>query len=604
MRNPENVLINLTKHSNKKDYKFERLYRLLYNEKMYLIAYQNIYSNDGSMTKGTDNKTIDSMSVERIQKIILSLKDESFQPKPAKRTYIPKKNGKKRPLGIPSFDDRLLQEVIRMILEAIYEGSFEQTSHGFRPNRSCHTALNSIQKTFTGTKWFIEGDIKGFFDNINHNTLVNILKERINDERFLRLIRKFLNAGYMENWTFHNTYSGTPQGGIISPILANIYLDKFDKYVNEYIKNFNKGKRRKQTVGYCINKTELLNARIILKKAANDTEKKEAVALIRQLEKERVNIPCSDPMDNNYTRLFYIRYADDWLCGVIGSKKDCENIKKDFKNFLYDKLQLELSEEKTLITNAKKSAKFLGFEVRVRHSNLTKRDKLGRLVRNYTGRVVLEVSSNTIKKRLIDTGAMKLIYHNGKEIWKPKGIYRLKDCDDLEILDYYNSKIRGFYNYYCIANNSSNINSYKYIMEYSMYKTYGTKYRTSIHKVIEKFRIGKDFGVKFKTAKGVEKTRIFYNQGFKRQKKAFIPNENFIPSSIIYFSSTSLIDRLQAKQCEICGKTNTPIEIHHVHRLKDLKGKSFWETLMLSRKRKTLALCRECHKKLHCGKLD
>ena len=237
MRNPENVLISLTKHSNQKDYKYERLYRLLYNEELYLTAYQSIYSNDGSMTKGTDNQTVDGMSVERIRKIIVSLKDESYQPKPARRTYIPKKNGKMRPLGIPSFEDKLLQEVIRMILEAIYEGHFENTSHGFRPNRSCHTALNEIQRTFTGVKWFIEGDIKGFFDNINHDTLIGILRERINDERFLRLIRKFLNAGYIEKWTFHNTYSGTPQGGIISPILANIYLDKFDKYVSVQFRN-------------------------------------------------------------------------------------------------------------------------------------------------------------------------------------------------------------------------------------------------------------------------------------------------------------------------------------------------------------------------------
>lgn len=464
MRNPENVLISLTKHSNQKDYKYERLYRLLYNEELYLTAYQNIYSNDGSMTKGTDKQTVDGMSIERIRKIIVSLKDESYQPKPARRTYIPKKNGKMRPLGIPSFEDKLLQEVIRMILEAIYEGHFENTSHGFRPNRSCHTALNEIQKTFTGVKWFIEGDIKGFFDNINH--------------------------------------------------------------------------------------------------------------------------------------------ADDWLCGVIGSKEDCKKIKEDFKNFLKEQLQLELSEEKTLITNAQKSAKFLSYEIRVRHSNLTKRDKTGKLVRNYTGRIVLEVSSDTIRKHLIDTGAMKLIYHNGKEIWKPKAIYRLKNCDDLEILDYYNSMIRGFYNYYCIANNSSIINSYKYIMEYSMYKTYGTKYRTSISKVIGKFRAGKDFAVKFRNSKGVEKMRVFYNEGFKRQKKAFQSNADLVPNTIKYFSSTKLIDRIKARECELCGKTNTPIEIHHVHRLKDLQGKTFWEALMIARNRKTIALCRECHKKLHCGQLN
>ncbi len=233
MRNPKNVLINLTKHSSNKDYKYERLYRLLYNEEMYLVAYQNIYSNEGNLTKATDNQTIDGMSLKRIEKIINTLKDEIYQLKPSRRTYREKKNGKMWPLGIPSFDDKLLQEVIRMILEAIYEGYFEETSHGFRQKKSCHTALDKSQKTFTGTKWFIEGDIKGFFDNINHNKMIEILRDRINDERFLRLIRKFLNAGYMENWKFFNTYSGTPQGGIISPILANIYLDKFDKYIKE-----------------------------------------------------------------------------------------------------------------------------------------------------------------------------------------------------------------------------------------------------------------------------------------------------------------------------------------------------------------------------------
>ena len=604
MRNPGNVLISLSKHSKQKDYRYERLYRLLYNEEMYFIAYQNIYSNNGSMTKGTDNTTVDGMSIERIQKIILSLKDESYQPKPARRVYIPKKNGKTRPLGIPSFEDKLVQEVIRMILEAIYEGYFADSSHGFRPNRSCHTALIKIQRTFTGTKWFIEGDIKGFFDNIEHNTLLNIMRERINDERFLRLIRKFLNAGYMEDWTFHNTYSGTPQGGIISPVLANIYLDKFDKYVAEYILRFNRGKRRRRTTEYRKNEVELRKARDAFKIAETESDRKNAVARIRQLEKERVTIPHGEPMDTEYARLFYVRYADDWICGVIGSKEDCRTIKEDFRQFLKNELQLELSEEKTLITNAQKRARFLSYDIRVRRTNLSKRDKAGKLVRNYTGRIVLEVPSEIIKKRLIDANAMKLTYHNGKEIWKPKALYRFKDCDDLEILRYYNSKIRGFYNYYCIANNSSIINSYKYILEYSMYKTYGTKYRTTVHKVIEKFRCNKDFAVRYKNSKGQDRMQVFYHDGFKRQEKALPGSVDIIPNGMRYFGSTNLIDRLKAGKCEVCGRTNVPIEIHHIHKLKDLKGKTFWETLMMARRRKTLALCKECHDKLHCGKLD
>ncbi len=604
MRNPRNVLINLTKHSNDKDYKYERLYRLLYNEEMYLVAYQNIYSNEGNLTKGTDNQTIDGMSLKRIEKIINTLKDESYQPKPSRRTYREKKNGKMRPLGIPSFDDKLLQEVIRMILEAIYEEYFEDTSHGFRPKKSCHTALDKIQKTFTGVKWFIEGDIKGFFDNINHNKMIEILRDRINDERFLRLIRKFLNAGYMENWKFFNTYSGTPQGGIISPILANIYLDKFDKYIKEYIETFDKGKKRKPTYEYRKNATELEKIRKILKNTIDQNEKNELIKKIRQLEKDRVFIPYGEAMDKNYSRLKYVRYADDWLCGVIGSKEDCEKIIRDIKIFLYQKLNLELSEEKTLITNAQDKARFLSYDIYVRRNNLTKRDKSGRLVRNYTGRIVLEVSAETMKKRLLNYGAMKLTYHNGKEIWKPTARYHLKDCDDLEILERYNSEIRGFYNYYCIANNSSIINSFKYIMEYSMYKTYATKYRTTKSKIIKKYRINKDFGIKYKNAKGDEKIRLFYNEGFKRKKEVSYFEVDKVPNGARYFSSTSLIDRLKAGKCENCGKENTKIEIHHVRKLKDLKGKDYWETLIISRKRKTLALCLECHKKLHNGKLD
>lgn len=218
MRSPERVLNSLNEHSKDSSYKFERLYRLLFNEELFYVAYQKIASNGGSTTKGSDGRSIDEMSLARIETLIASLKDESYQPHPSRRVHIPKKNGKTRPLGIPAFEDKLVQEVVRMILEAIYEGHFETTSHGFRPKRSCHTALLHIQKTFNGAKWFIEGDIKGFFDNIDHDVLVGILRERISDDRFIRLIRKFLKAGYVEDWTFHNTYSGTPQGGIVSPI--------------------------------------------------------------------------------------------------------------------------------------------------------------------------------------------------------------------------------------------------------------------------------------------------------------------------------------------------------------------------------------------------
>lgn len=603
MRNPQNVLNNLTKHSKDKNYQFERLYRLLYNKEMYLVAYQTIYANPGHLTPGVDELTIDGMSIARIDQLIDSLKDESYQPHPSRRTYIPKKNGKLRPLGIPSFDDKLLQQVIKMILEAIYEGQFEPSSHGFRPNKSCHTALTQIQKTYTGTKWFIEGDIKSFFDNINHDVMIHILRERITDERFLRLIRKFLNAGYVEDWKFYKTYSGTPQGGIISPILANIYLDKFDKYMTDYVKNFCQGKYRKRTPEYRQNEIELGKARRALEYVSTENQRQEVIQRIRQLEKERVLIPHSDPMDSSFKRLTYTRYADDFICGVIGSKEDALRIKADIKDYLEAVLKLELSVEKTLITNARDKAKFLGYHLYIRQSNLAKRDSAGRLVRNYTGRLVLEVSIETIRDRLLSYGAMKMTYHRGYEVWKPTARYFMKDCDDLEILERYNAEIRGFYNYYCIANNSSILHRFKYIMEYSMYKTYATKYRTTKSHIIRKYKKDGQFSVQYIGRKGDTMTRYFYNGGFKRQKKSFLDNDN-LPNTAKYFSRTNLIDRLKASRCEYCQATDSSLEIHHVRKLKDLKGKTFWERLMISRQRKTIALCKDCHKKLHHGKLD
>lgn len=605
MRNPEKVLNSLINHSKDKNYKFERLYRILYNKDIYLLAYKNIYAHEGNMTKGTDGETIDGMSLKRIDDLIAKMRDESYQPNPSRRTYITKKDGKrKRPLGIPAFIDKLVQKVIRMILEAIYEGSFENCSHGFRHDRSCHTALDQIQTRFTGAKWFIEGDIKGFFDNIHHDILIDILKGRISDDRFIRLIRKFLKAGYIEDWVYHKTYSGTPQGGIISPILANIYLDKLDKYMQEYIQKFNKGKDRKRNPEYRKLETKRRNLVEKLKKAKSKADKDIILAEIRQVEMERRDVPYSLPMDESYKRMQYVRYADDFLIGVIGSKKDCEMTKKDIAEFLSAKLGLELSQEKTLITHGQKKAHFLGYSIYVRKSNLPKKDKQGRMVRNYGGWIVLEVESSTIRDKLLSLKAMEITYVDGKEIWKAKARYSMKDSDDLEILRTYNSEIRGFYNYYSIANNSSIINSYKYIMEYSMYKTYATKYRTTKHNMIEKYRINKDFGVKYKTKDGKEKICLFYNEGFKRKDINRNADVDNVTDKRFYLGRTSLIQRLEAGRCELCGAENVPIEIHHVRKLKDLNGKKFWEKFMIARKRKTLALCHKCHVDLHNGKLD
>ena len=601
MRSPERVLNSLNEHSKDSSYKFERLYRILFNEELFYVAYQKIASNGGSTTKGSDGRSIDEMSLARIETLIASLKDESYQPHPSRRVHIPKKNGKTRPLGIPAFEDKLVQEVVRMILEAIYEGHFETTSHGFRPKRSCHTALLHIQKTFSGAKWFIEGDIKGFFDNIDHDVLVGILRERISDDRFIRLIRKFLKAGYVEDWTFHNTYSGTPQGGIVSPILANIYLDKLDKYVKEYIQHFDKGTKRRP--GKESNNLANERKRTVrkLKKVKDGTEKAALVARLKAIEQERAAFPSGDEMDGSYRRLKYIRYADDFILGVIGSKEDALRIKEDIKSFLSESLALELSEEKTLITHTGKSAKFLGYEITVTRDNHQRRDVRGCLRRTYGKRVRLNVSMATLRDKLLEYGAMEIKLRNGKEIWKPKCRSGLIFNDDLEILDRYNRETVGFCNYYLIANNCVVLHNFRYIMEYSMYKTFAGKYRSTVRKINKKYRYNKLFTVKYEQ-KGAIKSRTFYKTSFKRRTTAFNGSCDIEPYSIADVSRTNLTDRLKAEKCELCGATGKLI-MHHVRNLKDLKGKESWERLMSARKRKTIALCPSCHRLRHLGKV-
>ena len=597
MNKSEKVLKALCDHSHCSDYKYERLYRILYSEEMFAVAYQRIYAKQGNMTPGTDGKTIDEMSLGRIQKLIDSLRDETYQPHPARRVYIPKKNGKKRPLGIPSFEDKLVQEVIRMILEAIYEGYFEGTSHGFRPHRSCHTALGMIQKSFGGAKWFIEGDIKGFFDNIDHNVLISILKERISDERFLRLIRKFLNAGYVEEWKFFKTYSGTPQGGIISPILANIYLDKFDKYIKEYAAKFRKGERRAVNPDYwhLNNKKNWLKHK--LQSVTDEQEKKEYIIKIAELSKQMISLPHKEAMDANFRRLQYVRYADDFLISVIGSKAESEKIKADIKEFMNEKLKLELSEEKTLITHAQDKAKFLGYEIFIRNSNATKRNKNGVLKREFNGAVVLTIDPLTAQKKLAEYDAIGVRRIDGKDVWwaEPRRYMTRMKVED--IVAQYNAEIRGFYNYFALASNASRVcASLAFIMKMSMLKTLGWKLSTSARQVRLKYKKDKDLVFPYNDAKGKQKYRVFYNEGFKKRQPRFDVDYDELPQTM-YVPYPSLVERLKDCTCELCGKQSNVV-MHHVRTLVTLKGESEWEKLMLKRHRKTLVVCEECNKKI------
>ena len=609
MQKPEIILNNLHKQSKNKDYKFRRLYRILYNPDFYYRAYCKIYAKEGNMSPGVDGETIDGFSQEKIAKMIEQIKDLSYKPNPAKRVYIPKKNGGQRPLGIPAVMDKIVQEIVREILEAIYEETFYYNSHGFRPERSCHTALTAIKKEFTGVKWWIEGDIKSFFDNIKHHILIDTLREKIEDEKFLNLIWKFLKAGYIEEWKFNNTYSGTPQGGIISPVLSNIYLHKFDIFMAKVCNDFEKGKKRrinkefKKHEGYIYKKKKKLQP---VWDTLTKEEKDEALKDIKYREKLMKSVPSLDPYDEDFRRCKYVRYADDFLIGVIGSRQEALELRDMIKVFLDEKLGIELSLEKTKITQACKKARFLGYDIYVHQSKDLSSRKLN-------GHVMLSMPYDKMRDFLFKNGYIKEIKNeDGTNRWESIRRTKLLHSDDLETLSTYNAELRGFYEYYKLAHDVYRLGNIYNLVYFSCLKTFSSKYNTSSNKILSNkvknqcFMKDNHFGVYYETAKGT-KFRKFIENSFKTYKAKLdsTKDPDVLPRTEIYRASRNSLEvRLRANTCEYCGCDEGQMEVHHVRKLKDLKGKKAWEKFMIGKRRKTLVLCKPCHTKLHAGKLD
>jgi group II intron reverse transcriptase/maturase len=339
MRNAETIF-GIIRNRGERGVPVENVYRQLFNRELYLHAYSRLYGNDGAMTPGTTNETVDGMSLEKVDNIIEKLRYEKYRWTPVRRVMIPKLSqpGKYRSLGLPTWSDKLFQEVIRSILEAYYEPQFSRHSHGFRAQRGCHTALREIQKHWRGVKWFIEGDISKCFDSMDHNILLSILNRNFHDNRFLRLISNLFKAGYMENWKYNATLSGVPQGSIVGPIFSNIYLNEFDQFVeSRLLPTYNQGNRRKRN--------SLYDNLISNAYAKRTVGKYEEAKLLRKAAQQ---MPSFDPQDPDFRRLWYVRYADDWLLGFIGTQEEAEAIKCKISKFLLDELKLELSLTKTL----------------------------------------------------------------------------------------------------------------------------------------------------------------------------------------------------------------------------------------------------------------
>lgn len=303
-------------------FRFDDIYNLVYDENWLRRAYGSVKSNAGSRTAGTDGQTMRDFEEnldENLKDLRKSLKFQSFDPKPVRRTYIPKSDGEQRPLGIPTIKDRIVQEALRMVLEPIYETDFSEMSFGFRPNRNTHDARMAVREAMVPAKhnykpWVIDADIKGFFDNVDHQTLEQIIQDRITDQKLRDLIWGFLKAGVMEDGTYHRSTLGTPQGGIVSPVLANIYLNELDQWAKQW--------------------TDISTA--------------------EKLERRRRG-------KGNWR---YARYADDFLFLTNGTRKRAETMLRRVETFVEEELNLTLSEEKTELVHAEDGVSFLGYRLK------------------------------------------------------------------------------------------------------------------------------------------------------------------------------------------------------------------------------------------------
>lgn len=588
--------------ASKKGRKVTDLFKIMANQKeIWFEAYANIYSNKGAITTGINNNTLDGFSFERVEKIREKLKDGQYKFTPVRRAYIPKRKDskKKRPLGVPIGDDKLVGEVTRILLERVYEPIFSENSHGFRPKKSCHTALEQIKKSWTGMKWLIEFDIKGFFDNMAHEILASLLEKRIDDRRFIKLIKGMLKAGYLEEWTYYPTHSGTPQGGVVSPILSNVYLHELDSFMKELIYQFTKGKKRKLLREY----NTLAHRKSRIRKEIDLHGKRDdLIEELTRIDRKMKTLPSGDPYDEGYRRLRYCRYADDFIAGIIGTKDEAKEIMSVVSSFLRNELQLGVAPDKTGIKSGKEGIYFLSYKISVYRTNKVIRTKsFGRHVKRRS-------VADTIRLEVPEGKAQEFCQKYGYGDWqkmKPRHRPELADNSETEIILTYNSELRGLANYYALANDvKTKLKKLEYLANYSLFNTLANKHKVRRKRIIARMRKGNEFIHEYKAKGEIKETKVFR---LKHMENTVDWDTDSIPNTLYLTASRSeLVKRLNNGECEYCRRKNLPVQSHHLKKLKDLKKKPnlrLWQKVMIARNRKTLILCAECHEDLHKGKL-
>jgi group II intron reverse transcriptase/maturase len=575
---------------NKTDIKHvnDKLIHIVSDLEVLILSYELIKSKPGNTTTGIDSTTLDKLDMNWFENTRKSLLAGKFKFKPARRTYIPKGSNKgKRPLTISSPRDKMIQQAMYLILDAIFEPSFLNFSHGSRPNRGNHTALKAIKYQFNGVKWCIEADIKSNFPSISHEILLKLLKRRISCSKFLALIKNSLKAGFFEDGKFKEANVGLFQGNITSPILNNVYLHELDLFMAELCASFNKGKTRRKSPIY----------RRISYLMGKETDPQS----IKKLRRELWKVDSKDPLDPNFKRLYYIRYVDDFVVGVVGSRKEAADSQEKIRSFLLDNLKLTLSEEKTLLTRFSKDfIFFLGVFIKgtwekVKRVKLIKKQGVTRKVR-ITSRVVLHAPIKRIFEKATDNGFF--FERFGKFV--PTGVGRLINLDHADIISFYNSVIRGILNYYSFANNRKSLGSFVHGLKFSCARTLALKF-----KVRHASKVYRKFGGKLKCPDtGIE---LFIPSTFK-PIKTFGCKEK-VPDEVLFKKWNNKLTKSNLfKSCIICG-SGDHVEMHHVREIRDLKrkaagGKLDWFTQQMAAiNRKQAPLCSFHHKALHNNKL-